>query len=107
MGRTGVLAWVLWSPGILGVLSSLIFKVVLMTGYTGPLAWWGLVGLAMSYVVPFTLTLSAVGLAWTFWRALGPGAGADIGRVLTVFMIGVLVSCLHIVLFAVSTSSEG
>ncbi|MCJ7751811.1 MAG: hypothetical protein MUQ65_12075 [Armatimonadetes bacterium] len=89
----------LWVPGFLGAGASLVFGWVIRSTYAGPLAWLGVVALAMSYVVPFALVLSAIGLAWSTWQALSPGAAALTDRLVTAFMVGVLLCCLHIGLF--------
>jgi hypothetical protein len=94
-----IIGLVLCIPGLVGAGANSIFGLVTRLSYQGPLVWFGLLGLAMCYVVPFSLVLSAIGLAWSSWYALGPDAPASAGRLVTVFMAGVLFCCLHIALF--------
>jgi hypothetical protein len=54
-----VALWVgvaLWLPGLVGFLSLLTVKLMDIMHAKGPLAWLGVIGLGMSYVVPFAST---------------------------------------------------
>ncbi len=63
------------------------------------LAVLGVIGLGASYLVPFSLVASAVGLGLAQWAMLTVHDDSAVAKMTGVFLTGVLLGCLVVILW--------
>lgn len=97
-------AIILAAPGALGVLGAATLLCLVKLNLHSNLANLGAVGVAMSYIVPFTLVLSGVAVGVSFWLAITMRTSAQFIPYVRLFLVVLLISCAHVAIMTLFPS---